>query len=208
MRLLSLDMSTRRTGWAFFNDGKLEAYNLIEADDKNVYDRMSNTYFAIQELVSSYDIEYIVCEDVPVALHSNLQTGKDLCVLQGCIVILCYLNKLGFHLAKPTIWRSSIGLNRSLYRCKICGHEKEDISGKNFTICSVCGNKDKKQLEKNALNDREHLKRRAVEMANDVFGLDLEYISKNSKNNDDDIAEAILIGYSFLKENDDNGRKD
>ena len=36
-------------------------------------------------------------------------------------------------------------------------------------------------------------------MANEIFGLNLLYVSKNSKKNQDDIAEAILIGYTYLK---------
>ena len=199
MKLLSLDMSTRKTGWAVFNDNNLEAYDLIESTNENMFDRLEDMYNAIQELIKIYGIDHIVCEDVPVSMHSNLKTGKDLCVLQGCILSLVFKHKIDYDFLKPTSWRSSIGLNRTLYKCKVCGHSKEDLSGINFTLCGECGNKVKKMLEKIALNDRESLKRRAVEMANQIFNLDLKYLTKSSKKNDDDIAEAILIGYSYLR---------
>ena len=45
---------------------------------------------------------------------------------------------------------------------------------------------------------REVLKRRAIEMANNKFNLNLKWISPSSKFNDDDIAEAILICAAML----------
>lgn len=45
---------------------------------------------------------------------------------------------------------------------------------------------------------REILKEKAVKMANNVFGLELLWVSSNSKKNEDDIAEAILICAAML----------
>lgn len=45
---------------------------------------------------------------------------------------------------------------------------------------------------------REVLKQKAVEMANNYFGLNLKWISPSSKKNEDDIAEAILICAAML----------
>jgi len=45
---------------------------------------------------------------------------------------------------------------------------------------------------------REEMKRRSVEMANQEFGLNLQWISKSSKKNEDDISDAILIAYSQI----------
>lgn len=51
---------------------------------------------------------------------------------------------------------------------------------------------------------RDVQKQKAVEKANNIFGLDLKYFKSDSKKNisDDDIAEAILIGLAYLKENE------
>ena len=45
---------------------------------------------------------------------------------------------------------------------------------------------------------RNVLKHKAIEMANHYFNLDLKWISPNSKYNEDDVAEAILICASML----------
>lgn len=206
MKILSLDMSTRKTGWAIFDDDKLIKYNLIEVKNSDVYARISYMYTKIQELITSNNIECIVCEDVPVSGHSNLEVGKNLCVLQGCLLALVNNYNLKFNHLKPTEWRAKIGINHTLYICKKCKKEKEVVSGDNSVICS-CGNK---TFEKKQLNDRESLKGRAIELANSLFNLNLTFISKSSSKNQDDEAEAILIGYAYLLEQkkgfDINGR--
>lgn len=46
---------------------------------------------------------------------------------------------------------------------------------------------------------REEMKQKSVELANKEFGLDLKWISKSSKFNQDDISDSILIAYSYFK---------
>lgn len=46
---------------------------------------------------------------------------------------------------------------------------------------------------------RDVLKKKAIEMANEEFGLNLTWVAPSSKKNDDDIAESILIAYSQIK---------
>lgn len=48
---------------------------------------------------------------------------------------------------------------------------------------------------------REILKKKAVETANKLFGLNLLWVKEKSKFNEDDEAEAILITYSQIKQN-------
>ena len=46
---------------------------------------------------------------------------------------------------------------------------------------------------------REVLKKKAVMMANEIFGLNLVWNGPTSKKTEDDVAEAILIAYSQIK---------
>jgi hypothetical protein len=200
MRVLGLDMSTRKTGWAVFDNDKLIAYNLIEIQGKEISERTTYMYDKIQELITSYNIDNIVCEDVPVSVHSNLDVGKHLCVLQGCLLTIAHVHKIKMNALHPTHWRSVLGINKSIYSCDTCGNSFEDVSGLDFKVCNKCGEKSKYSLHKTQINDRVLLKERAVKMANELFGLNLIYKNKTSKQNQDDIAEAILVGYSYLKE--------
>lgn len=45
---------------------------------------------------------------------------------------------------------------------------------------------------------RNILKKKAIEMANDIFSLELKWVKDGSKLNEDDEAEALLIAYSQL----------
>ena len=45
---------------------------------------------------------------------------------------------------------------------------------------------------------RDVMKEKAVHIANEQFGFDLQWISPTSSKNDDDVAEAILIGWSYV----------
>ena len=48
------------------------------------------------------------------------------------------------------------------------------------------------------LNVEEFLKQKSIEFVNKEFGLDLKWISKSSKFNQDDISDSILIAYSYF----------
>ena len=47
---------------------------------------------------------------------------------------------------------------------------------------------------------KDALKKAAVDKANNLFNLQLNWVKPKSKKNDDDIAEAILIAYSQIKD--------
>ena len=47
---------------------------------------------------------------------------------------------------------------------------------------------------------KDALKKAAVDKANNLFNLQLSWVKPKSKKNDDDIAEAILIAYSQIKD--------
>lgn len=46
---------------------------------------------------------------------------------------------------------------------------------------------------------RKELKKKSIEKANEIFGLNLLWVSSSSKKNEDDISDAILITYSQVK---------
>ena len=46
---------------------------------------------------------------------------------------------------------------------------------------------------------RAEMKRKSIEKANELFGLDLVWKSPSSKFNEDDVADAILVAYSQIK---------
>lgn len=50
---------------------------------------------------------------------------------------------------------------------------------------------------------RDVLKKKAIDMANDLFGLNLRWVAYGSKKNEDDVAEAILVAWSQIQSRKD-----
>lgn len=203
MKILSLDMSTKATGWAIIDScSKKFECGVIKIDDKknNIEDRFHFMIEEINKLISS-DIEDIVFEDVFLLNHNNPDVMKKLCILQGILICLAYNKKVNVHSIRAGEWRDLGGLHHSIFTCKKCGDSFEDISSLENPVCSSCGNKAKTTFQKTSLNSRKELKKRAVEECNRRYGT--EFIFKAGKDSDDDIAEAILMGFSYLKESGD-----
>lgn len=110
--ILALDMATKKTGWALFDyKGNLLEYGLLRTTRDETKERMEELYFQICEIINLHPrLTTIVFEDVPLNNHNNLKTGKDLAILQGVILSLCFEYELDYVLYNPSSWRSKIGL--------------------------------------------------------------------------------------------------
>lgn len=108
--ILGLDMATKKTGFGILSEnGKLYACDVIRTSSTEPRERIREIYKAVEGLIKENNISYIVFEDVPVTSHNNLKTGKDLCVLQGAILSLCFKYDIGYSFYAPSAWRSIIG---------------------------------------------------------------------------------------------------
>lgn len=110
--ILALDMATKKTGWALFDyKGSLLEYGLLRTTRDETKERMEELYFQICKIIHLHPkLTTIVFEDVPLNNHNNLKTGKDLAILQGVILSLCFEYELDYALYNPSSWRSKIGL--------------------------------------------------------------------------------------------------
>ena len=198
MKIMGLDMSTTATGWALFDGEELRDYGVLRANEKYMYERLLHMKQMIKEVFEFHKPDMVVIEEVPISGSGNLNVGKNLCILQGLIIGLCDDFGISFKMVEPSHWRAKVGIHKSTYTCQKCGGSFNSKSGLKHLECSKCGNTAFSRFDKNAHNTREELKFRAVELANEMFGLDLVY-KKNSRSSQDDIGEAILIGLSERK---------
>lgn len=197
MKILGLDMSTTATGWALW-DKSLEKYGVLRADEKDISGRLLHMRKMIKEVLEDTMPDLVVMEEVPISDKKNLITAKNLCLVQGIAISLCCELNLPFKTSEPSHWRSKVGANKTLYTCDKCEHEFVSKSALNHLECSNCGNTAFTRFRKKQLNTREELKKRAVDMVNEMFGFEFIY-KKRSNKSDDDIAEAILLGLSERK---------
>lgn len=108
--ILSLDMATKKSGYCLLDkDTRLYDYGVIRTINVDPRDRIREIYTAVEKIIAENSISHIVLEDVPVNSHRNLKTGKDLCILQGAILALCFKYNIEYACYSPSSWRSIIG---------------------------------------------------------------------------------------------------
>ena len=111
MEILGVDAATKKTGYGIINaeTGALVDYGLIKTSSDDVRDRMKEIYFKLKEIIQRNNIKVVVVEDIPVNNHSNLKTGKDLSILHGVILGVCFEQCLPWVVYAPSSWRSVVG---------------------------------------------------------------------------------------------------
>jgi len=191
MNVLGLDMSSKKSGYSIFKDGKLWKYGVWElshADEPDWRKRIAFMSEQVQECCKKYGIRKIYVEDVPPIIE-NTQTVKVLSALQGMLIATSVLYDIDIHFVSVKTWKSKIGIN--LDASKENHALKKNIKAKYGT-----GATSKLKTVKGWIRGWE--KKMSVDYVNDVFGIDLVYKSPSSKFNQDDIADSINVAWSQI----------
>lgn len=111
-RLLALDQASRVSGWAFFNEGHLEAYGKITADQNDIGDRLYYIKNEVGKLIQKYNINEVAFEDIQLQgnVTNNVQTFKVLAEVFG--VIYEYVTELGISNSATlaSVWKSALNI--------------------------------------------------------------------------------------------------
>jgi len=113
MILLSLDLSTKSSGWAIFKDGLLMDSGCITSSSTDLLKRINVMINGLKTIVEQYQPNRIIAEEVrPENGMQNLKTHRALMWLQGGIALMIYAyNKnLELELIYPSSWRAAIGI--------------------------------------------------------------------------------------------------
>ena len=112
MKICGIDASTKKTGIALLDDGKLIEYRLLDySRELDLDKRMREMCTSIDELLDYFDPDLIICEDVWVSKNPN--TAKILARLGGAVYMWAILNNINFKFVVPSAWRSAVGINIS-----------------------------------------------------------------------------------------------
>lgn len=154
MKTLSLDLSSKSSGWSVFDEKELHEYGCITSASTDLIKRIHIMTDNIQELIKKYNINKVVVEEVrPEMGTQNIKTHRALMWLQAAVAIMLHDEyKMELEYIYPSEWR------------KICG------------------------IKTGSGIRRETLKQRDIEFVKNKFNLDVN----------DDIADAIGIGYAYL----------
>ena len=163
MSILSLDLSTKSTGWSVYNnDNQLERYGCITASHKDPLVRLKKIINELDEIIQEEaNLEYCIVEEVQPSEDDkkSLHTYKILMYMQAILVLLLHEKypKVKIEFLYPNEWR------------KLCHIQ----TGRGIK--------------------RETLKQSDIAFVEKQF---------NINNINDDIADAIGIGYAYIQKND------
>lgn len=112
MKILSLDLSTKSSGWAIFEDGFLIEYGCITASSTDLIKRIIKIENELEEILKKHKgIDKAIAEEVrPENGMQNIKTHRALMWLQGYIAILLHKYKINLDLIYPSSWRAAIGI--------------------------------------------------------------------------------------------------
>lgn len=182
MKYIGLDPATNKTGYSYFENQRVLEWGCWNvSEEKDWRKRIVQLATNIDELIKRTDVDVVYCEDALPTIN-NSQTVKMLSALHGAIILVCALNNVEAVFVPVETWKSQIGINLS--------HSKEYKDGK-----------------KNLLGDiriyskyiKLYEKKMSVDLANKLFGIDgvhLDYRSGESKFNQDDISDSMMIAFS------------
>ena len=111
MITLAIDGSTKSTGIAIFNQGKLIHYECITASAYDVNKRIEKMINRIRQLYDQYKPTDIVMQDVlPQDVKHNQNIFKALIYLQAGIVLQLHKSGANAILYTASHWRAQVGI--------------------------------------------------------------------------------------------------
>ncbi len=114
MKILSLDASTRSTGFAIFNNKKLEKYGLVTASSSDLIKRINKIIIELKQILTEEKVDTVILEEVRPEQGKNLQTYRALMWLQAAINFLLHEHfpKVKVEYVYPSKWRRICGIRQ------------------------------------------------------------------------------------------------
>jgi Holliday junction resolvasome RuvABC endonuclease subunit len=171
--ILAIDASTNSMAFSVFIEGELKKFGKINFYGRHVYEKAGDAIKKLVPFLKDFDVDAVVIES---AIYTNSQkTAINLAIVQGVIIgsSQMYGNRSVVS-CSPVAWQNWIG-NKRLNK-----FEKEEIRKENPGH-SFSWYKQK---------EREKRKNRTIKMVNIEF---------NTKIEDDDVADAVAIGWYSTK---------
>ena len=112
MRILSLDLSTKSSGWCVGQDGSLESHGYITASSRDVVKRIIKMRDQLSKIIKNNKIDKIIMEQVRPEYNSH--TNKVLMWLQAIIVVAAYEinSKIEYQFIGASTWRAALKIKQ------------------------------------------------------------------------------------------------
>lgn len=115
MNLLSLDLSTKSSGWAYFENGELKKHGCITSASTDLIKRIYKMRDEIAIILDQYNVTKIIVEEVrPEGGFGvgNTQTHRALMWLQAATAFLIHdkYPHIQLDYIYPSSWRAKLGI--------------------------------------------------------------------------------------------------
>ena len=112
MRILSLDLSTKQSGWCIGQNAIPQSHGYISASSKDVIKRIIKMRDQLSILIKNNKIDKIIMEEVRPQYNSH--TNKVLMWLQAAIVIMAYeINpSINYEFIGASEWRAALRMKQ------------------------------------------------------------------------------------------------
>lgn len=108
MRTLTLDQSSKISGWAIFEDGKLIKYGKWSFNDDDLGIRLVKLRASLLQILNEEDIDEVVMEDIQ--LQENVQLFKTLAEVFGVVHETITELKIPVCAVLASSWKSTLGI--------------------------------------------------------------------------------------------------
>lgn len=106
-RLISLDLATKKSGLAYWENNKYKESHVIDFEKiKDIDERTINMGKKLISALNYYKPTVVYTEDS--FKGQNPKTMKCLCKLHGIVMGWCLENKVEYHFVMPSSWRKYI----------------------------------------------------------------------------------------------------
>ena len=111
-RVLALDTSSNKTGWALFINGKYAESGVIDlSKNKNAEDRIKKMCFSVTTLIFDKFPDDVVIEQMPST--RNADTTRKLSRIIGAVFYYCLSNNINYTEISCPTWRKLVGIKNS-----------------------------------------------------------------------------------------------
>ena len=111
MKTLALDLSSKSSGYAIFENQELEKYGCISASSSNLYKRIEKMTTELTTILKENKIDKVIIEDVvPDDVHNNGTVFRALMHLQGLVAYTLNKFNLSPEYVVASHWRKLCGI--------------------------------------------------------------------------------------------------
>ena len=132
-RLISIDPSTKASGVATFDDGKLVDFDLFKNNDSDTESRIHDMGAALLNYLKKKKPDIIYIEH-PQGHGSNVALVGMICELLGVVRAYAIEKKIEYKELSPSVWRKYCGFNQGKKTRKELKQMSMDFVKKNFNI--------------------------------------------------------------------------